>query len=150
MHMLCYAIYGVMKLVLDTNVLVAGVRSRTGASNPLLIAGFQKRFIWCCSVPLFYEYEDVLGRAELLLDAGLSRKQAAEFLEDVGATVVPVGIDFQWRPQLSDADDEMVLEAAINCGASIVSHNARDFGDAPARFGLSLLSPAEALRRIRT
>jgi putative PIN family toxin of toxin-antitoxin system len=150
LHIERYAIYDAMKLVVDTNVLVAGLRSRTGASNPLLVAGFRRQFVWCCSVPLFYEYEDVLGRAEFLLDAGLSRKQASEFLEDISATVVPVGIDFQWRPQLNDADDEMVLETAINCGASIVSHNVRDFGDAPARFGLSLLSPAEALRRIRT
>ena len=139
-----------MKLVLDTNILVAGLRSRTGASNPLLIAGFQKRFVWCCSVPLFYEYEAVLNRAEFLLEAGLTRKQIGEFLEDVSATVVPIGIDFQWRPQLSDPDDEMVLEAAINCGGIIVTHNARDFRDVPARFGLGLLSPAEAFRSITT
>lgn len=139
-----------MKLVLDTNILVAGLRSRTGASSPLLVAGFQHRFVWCCSVPLFYEYEAVLNRAEFLLDAGLTRKQTAEFLEDIAATVVPVGIDFQWRPQLGDPDDEMVLEAAINCGGGIVTHNARDFRDVPARFGLGLMSPAEALRRITT
>lgn len=139
-----------MKLVLDTNVVVSAVRSRTGASNPLLIAGFRRRFVWCCSVPLFYEYEDVLNRAELLLDAGVSRGQMGDFLTDIAATVTPVGIDFHWRPQLRDADDEMVLEAAINCGGIIVTHNARDFGDAPARFGLQLLSPAEALRRIVT
>ncbi|MEZ5754098.1 MAG: putative toxin-antitoxin system toxin component, PIN family [Paracoccaceae bacterium] len=136
--------------MLDTNVLVAAVRSRTGASNPLLVAGFRRQFVWCCSVPLFYEYEEVLGRAEFLLDAGVSRNQIAAFMEDVAATVVPVGIDFQWRPQLVDADDEMVLETAINCGGAIVTHNERDFRDIPARFGLALLSPAEALRRIMT
>ncbi len=139
-----------MKLVLDTNILVAGVRSRTGASNPLLIAGFRRRFIWCCSVPLFYEYEEVLNRAEFLLDAGVTRQAMAEFLTDIAATVVPVGIDFQWRPQLGDPDDDMVLEAAINCGGSIVTHNVRDFGAVPARFGLALMSPADALRRITT
>jgi putative PIN family toxin of toxin-antitoxin system len=139
-----------MKLVLDTNVLVAGLRSRTGASNPLLIAGFRKRFLWHCSVPLFYEYEDVLNRAEFLLAAGLTRKAMGELVEDIAATVVPVGIDFHWRPQLRDPGDEMVLETAIKCGAAIVTHNARDFGDAPARFGLELLSPAEALQRIMT
>ena len=139
-----------MKLLLDTNVLVAGVRSRTGASNPLLLAGFRRRFVWCCSVPLFYEYVDVLGRAELLLDAGISRKAMDEFLEDIAAIIAPVGVEFSWRPQLSDPDDEMVLEAAIACGASIVTHNARDFGDVPARFGIGLLSPAEALQRMVT
>ena len=139
-----------MKLVLDTNIIVAGLRSKTGASNALLIAGFRGRYQWCCSVPLFYEYEDVLNRAEFLLDTGIARKTIAEFVEDVAAIIKPVGIDFQWRPQLSDPADEMVLEAAINCGAAIVTHNLRDFGTAPSRFGLALLTPAEALQRIKT
>ncbi|OYX26456.1 MAG: putative toxin-antitoxin system toxin component, PIN family [Rhodobacterales bacterium 32-66-7] len=139
-----------MKLVLDTNVLVAGLRSRRGASNPLLVAGFRRRFVWCCSVPLFYEYEEVLNRADFLLDTGVTRKEMAGFLDDIAASVTPVGIDFQWRPQLGDPDDEMVLEAAINCSGIIVTHNARDFRDVPARFGLTLLSPGEALRRITT
>jgi len=139
-----------MKLVLDTNVVVSAVRSRTGASNPLLIAGFRRRFVWCCSVPLFYEYEDVLNRAELLLDAGLMRDAAGRLLNAISRAVTPVEVNYRWRPQLSDPDDEMVLEAAINCRADIVTHNARDFGSAPARFGLALLSPAEALRRIAT
>lgn len=137
-----------MRLVLDTNVLVAGVRSRTGASNPLLIAGLRGRFEWCCSVPLFFEYEEVLGRADLLLDTGISRQAMREFLVDIAIIMRPVGIDYRWRPQLGDPDDEMVLETAINANAAIVTHNARDFGDVPARFGLTLLSPAEALRRI--
>ena len=139
-----------MKLVLDTNILVAGVRSRTGASNPLLVAGFRRQFVWCCSVPLFYEYEEVLNRAELLLDAGVSRETAARLLNAVSRAVTPVEVNYRWRPQLGDPDDEMVLETAINCRADIVTFNARDFGAAPARFGLTLLSPAEALRRITT
>lgn len=139
-----------MRLVLDTNIFVAGLRSRAGASNALLILGFQKRFEWCCTVPLFYEYEDVLSRAEFLLEAGLSRKVISEFLEDIAATVVAVGVDFRWRPQLGDPNDEMVLEAAINANAAIVTHNARDFRDVPARFGLELFSPANALKRTST
>ncbi len=137
-----------MKLVLDTNIIVSAVRSRTGASNPLLIAGLRKRFSWCCSVPLFYEYEDVLNRAEFLLDTGVSRDDAGRLLNAIAKAVTPVEINYRWRPQLGDPDDEMVLEAAINCRADIVTHNARDFGAVPARFGLALLSPAEALRRI--
>ncbi len=137
-----------MRLVLDTNVLVAGLRSRSGASNPLLIAGLRGRFDWCCSVPLFFEYEEVLGRADLLLDMGLTRQSMREFLVDIATVMRPIGIDYRWRPQLGDPDDEMVLETAINAKAAIVTHNARDFGDVPARFGLMLLSPAEALRRI--
>lgn len=140
-----------MKLVLDTNVVVAGVRSRSGASNPLLVAGFRGRFQWCCSVPLFYEYEDVLSRAEFLLEAGIARAKIAMFLTDLAGTVRPVEMHFLWRPQLRDPGDEMVLETAVNAGAdAIVTHNLRDFGTAPARFGIRLLTPAEALRRLET
>ncbi|MEZ5779219.1 MAG: putative toxin-antitoxin system toxin component, PIN family [Paracoccaceae bacterium] len=138
-----------MRLVLDTNVVVAGTRSRTGASNPLLIAGFRGRFRWCCSVPLFYEYEDVLNRAEFLLETGITREEIAVFLTDLAGTVAPVDLHFLWRPQLRDPADEMVLETAVNARAEvIVTHNARDFGAAPGRFGIEVLTPAEILRRL--
>ena len=140
-----------MKLVLDTNVVVAGVRSRTGASNPLMVAGFRGRFVWCCSVPLFYEYEDVLNRADFLLDAGITRAEIGVFLTDLAGIVRPVDLRFLWRPQLRDPADEMVLETAANCQAvAIVTHNARDFGDAPGRFGIEVWSPGDALRRLGT
>jgi putative PIN family toxin of toxin-antitoxin system len=140
-----------MRLVLDTNVLVAGVRSKVGASNPLLIAGFRAQYRWCCSVPLFYEYEDVLNRADLLLDARITRAEIALFLTDVAGIVRPVDLHFLWRPQLRDPGDEMVLETAVNARAdAIVSHNQRDFQDAPGRFGIELWSPADALRRIQS
>jgi len=144
-----YAIYNAMRLVLDTNVLVAGIRSRTGASNPLLIAGFRRKFEWLCSIPLFYEYEDVLNRADFLLDAGVTRGEMARFLTDVAGTVTPVEMHFLWRPQLKDAGDEMVLETAVNGGAAaLVTHNGKDFGAVPGQFGVGLWTPSEALRRI--
>lgn len=140
-----------MKLVLDTNILVAGIRSRAGASNPLLIAGFRGRFDWVCSVPLFYEYEDVLSRADLLLDAGVSRVEMDAFLTDVAGVVLPVDLRFLWRPQLRDPGDEMVLETAVNGHAdAVVTFNAKDFGTVPEQFGIKVWSPAEALRRLET
>jgi predicted nucleic acid-binding protein len=55
-----------------------------------------------------------------------------------------------WRPQLRDPADELVLEAAVNGRAdAVVTFNRRDFGDAPAAFGIEVLTPAEALNRVR-
>ncbi len=62
----------------------------------------------------------------------------------------PVDCHFLWRPQLSDADDEMVLETAVNGSAdAIVTRNRRDFAEAAGRFGLQLWSPAQLLAALR-
>jgi predicted nucleic acid-binding protein len=55
-----------------------------------------------------------------------------------------------WRPRLRDPADELVLEAAVNGRtAAIVTFNRRNFGAAPQRFGITVLTPGAALRRIR-
>ena len=55
---------------------------------------------------------DVLGRAEFLLGAGLTRTEVQRFLTVLAGTVLPIDLHFLWRPQLRDAGDEMVLETA--------------------------------------
>ncbi|WP_172965247.1 PIN domain-containing protein [Candidatus Thiodictyon syntrophicum] len=49
-----------MRVVLDTNVLVAASRSRNGASFALLQALRERRYVAVASVPLMLEYEAVL------------------------------------------------------------------------------------------
>ena len=64
--------------------------------------------------------------------------------------VVPVEVHYQWRPQLSDAGDEIVLEAAVNGRADmIVTFNHRDYKNAPERFGIAVRTPAQALLELR-
>jgi len=66
------------------------------------------------------------------------------------AIVEPVETHFLWRPQLRDPADELVLEAAVNGRAeALVTFNRRDFGAVPVGFGIDVLTPAEAIRRIR-
>ncbi len=138
-----------MQLVVDTNVLVAALRSRHGASNALLVRVLGGDAVWLCSVPLFVEYEDVLMRAEFVLETGHTRPVLAAFLSDIAATIEPVELNFLWRPQLLDPKDEMVLEAAANGRAdAIATFNKKDFRPAAARFGFSVCTPAETLRRI--
>jgi len=60
----------------------------------------------------------------------------------------PVRLAYLWRPTLTDMDDDMVLEAAVNGRAEgIVTFNLRDFGAAAERFGVRVLLPGDALRQ---
>jgi predicted nucleic acid-binding protein len=102
------------------------------------------------SVPLAMEYEAVCSEAEHQLAAGLNEREVEIFLDAVLAMAEPVKAHFLWRPQLRDPGDEMVLETAVNGQAdALVTFNVRDFGDVPERFGIEVMVPAEAIRRVR-
>lgn len=138
-----------MRWVLDTATVVAAVGSDRGASRRLLIAGLERRFAPLVSTPLLLEYEAVLTRPEQLRVSGLSSDDVSVVLDALAAAASPVRLAFLWRPQLRDPDDDMVLETAVNGGASaIVTLNQRDFRDAVGLFGLELLSPRDAWRRL--
>lgn len=138
-----------MKLVLDTDVIVAAMRSPRGASAGILRAIRAGRAGLLLSVPLAVEYEAACLKAEHRLAAGLGRADAATFIDAVIAMARPVETYFLWRPQLRDAGDEMVLETAVNGGAdALVTFNIRDFGHTPSRFGIELLLPGDAIARI--
>lgn len=133
-----------MKYVLDTNVLVAGVRSPKGASAEILRRVLTRRLSVVCSVPLFFEYEAVLCRPEQLVAAGVTSVDIVNLLDVLASVVEPVEIQFLWRPQLRDPSDDMVLEAAVNGGASsIISFNQRDFLPQASTFGLKVRTPAQ-------
>jgi len=138
-----------MRLALDTDVLVAGLRSATSASRRLLELLDEERFEAVANVSMMLEYEAVLKRPENLLAAGLSVKDIDDFLNSLAMLVVPVPSFFLWRPVLRDPADEHVLEAAINGQAdAIVTFNVRHFAPAAGRFRLQVLRPGEVLRRL--
>ena len=101
------------------------------------------------SVPLVFEYEATCSVAEHRIAAGINEAEVRLFLDAVAAMVEPVVTHFLWRPKLRDPSDEMVLEAAVNGTANaIVTFNIRDYGTVPREFGVEVLQPREALRRI--
>lgn len=135
--------------VLDTDVLVAALRSRLGASRQLLIAALDRRCELLLSVPLMLEYEAVLTRSEHLEACGLSAGDVGLLLDDLASLAQPVKLAFRWRPQLPDPGDDMVLETAVNGNAdAIVTFNQRDFREATKTFTCDVIFPAEALRRL--
>ena len=114
--------------VLDTDVMVAALRSDRGASRQLLLAALNQQFELLLSVPLMLEYEAVLTRPQHLAACGLSSVEVGRVLDDLAAVARPVRLAFRWRPRLSDPDDDMVLETAINGSANaIVTLNQSDF-----------------------
>jgi putative PIN family toxin of toxin-antitoxin system len=139
-----------MRLVLDTDVVVAALRSPAGASAELLRELARGSFVLLLSVPLALEYESICHGADHRLASGLSREDVGVFVDTLIAMAEPVSIHYQWRPMLRDAGDEMVLETAVNGQADgLVTFNRRDYGMAPAEFGIETWLPKEALRRIK-
>lgn len=139
-----------MKLLLDTNVIVAAMRSPAGASAALLRLVRQKKLTIVASLALALEYEATCLLAEHRLAAGLELQDAETFGDAVIAMCEPVESSFLWRPQLRDPGDELVLEAAVNGQAkAIVTFNHRDFLPAANLFGIEVWLPSEALRRVR-
>jgi predicted nucleic acid-binding protein len=139
-----------MRLVLDTDVVVAAFRSPSGASAALIGLALDGAATLLISVPLALEYEAVMKRDEHLAATGMTIAQADLRVRSLIALCEPVYRAYRWRPQLADPADEMVLEAAVNGGADIlVSFNRRHFGMAPEAFGIKCALPKEALQRIR-
>lgn len=136
--------------VLDTDVLVAALRSDRGSSRQLLLAALNRQFELLVSVPLMLEYEAVLTRPQHLTASGLSSAEVGRVLDDLATVARPVRLAFRWRPMLSDPNDDMVLETGINGGAgAIVTFNRSDFAEAGRSFHCAILLPAAALQQIR-
>jgi putative PIN family toxin of toxin-antitoxin system len=139
-----------VRLVLDTSVLVAAIRSQKGASRALVEAALGFRFQFLISNPLVLEYEAVLTRREHLRASGLGISEVGEFIDVICSAGIEVRMMRSWRPLLCDPDDEMVLETAINGEAdAIVTFNGADFAGIPEQFALEVLTPREALERMK-
>lgn len=134
-------------VVLDTNVIVAALRSRRGASNRLLSLVGTHRFEIHDSVALVLEYEDVLQRHRTEL--GLSEDDVTDLIDALCSMAHHHKIYFLWRPVLSDANDELLLELAVTARCEyIVTHNVGDFKGIE-RFGVQAITPREFLRVLR-
>jgi putative PIN family toxin of toxin-antitoxin system len=135
-----------LRVVLDTNVLVAAVRSRRGAAFAVLSRVGQRQFDIALSVPLVLEYEEALLRQ--LRETGLRKSDVEAILDYLCRVGRHQEIHFLWRPRLPDPEDDMVLELAVaaQCEA-IVTFNKRDF-DGAGEFGVRVIGPVDLLREI--
>ena len=151
MAVISHAIYLIVlgRTVLDTDVLVAALRSDRGASRVLLTLALENRYPVLASVPLLLQYESVLTRPEHLDAAEISAADVAVILDAIAAVAEPIRISYLWRPMLIDPGDDLVLETAVNGRADVVvTFNRRDFEPGAPRFGIEILAPRDAIRRL--
>lgn len=127
-------------IVLDTNVLVAALKSSRGASFRLLSLVEHDRFALHLSTPLVSEYEAVLKRGI----TALSAEEIDDIIDFLCSRAILNKIFYLWRPVLKDLDDDFVLELAVKANATIVTWNVADFKQA-AGFGIAVMSPREFL-----
>ncbi len=138
-----------MRLVLDTNVLVAAFRSPRGASAAVLKAVRAGRETMLCNPPLFLEYEQTLKRPIHLAAAGLAEADVDTLLTALASLLVPVARGRNLRPQLPDPDDEMVFEAAVFGAAdAIVTFEVSTFAAAGRRLMIEVLTPGVIFGRL--
>ena len=131
------------------DVVVAALRSPKGGSAALLRLLDRGHGTMLLSAALLFEYEATCQLPEHRPASGLGAEEVGIFLDALVDLAEPVETWFRWRPQLRNPGDEMVLEAAVNGRAdALVTFNRRDYGAAPEGFGIEVLSPGEALRRM--
>jgi putative PIN family toxin of toxin-antitoxin system len=132
-----------MRVVLDTNVVVAGLRSHAGASHELLRRLGRGELEAVLTVPLLLEYEEILTRERTAL--GLAPEDVVVIVDALAALMIHVATGPSGRPRLADPEDEHVVDAALAAGAAaIVTHNVRHFRGLETH-GLRVLTPRQLL-----
>ena len=135
-----------LEVVLDTNVLVAALRSKRGAAYQLIQMIGIGDWRLNISVPLALEYEDVLKRTDMV--PHLANDDVDAFLDFIFRAAKLVPRVSQRRPILRDPKDECILELALEAQAIIITYNEKDFAGVE-RYGIVIWNPARLLKELR-
>jgi predicted nucleic acid-binding protein len=131
-------------------VLITALRSNAGAAAEVVRLALYQELTLLMDYKLACEYRDVALREDQLNASGKSRAETTAMLDALESIAEPVFIAFQYRPMSPDANDDMVLDVAINGAADvIVTNNIRHFREASVRFQLKLMTPVELLSKFR-
>jgi putative PIN family toxin of toxin-antitoxin system len=136
-----------MRVVLDTNVVVSGLRSARGASHALLRSLPSPSFDTVLSTPLYLEYQAVLLRPGML-PSSYDKSDIMAVCRFIASISHLQDVFFLWRPLLPDPKDDMVVELAFASGSRyIVTHNISDFGPAVG-LGVRAVRPGDFIEII--
>ncbi|MES2921765.1 MAG: putative toxin-antitoxin system toxin component, PIN family [Verrucomicrobiota bacterium] len=135
------------RVVVDTNVFIAAILSPAGENRDVLRACLLGRAKPLMGAALFHEYEDLLGRTELMAKCPLSAKERQSLFDAFLSVADWIKVYFLWRPNLPDEADNHLIELALAGSAeTIVTNNLKDLQHGELRFpGLSIQSPRQFL-----
>jgi predicted nucleic acid-binding protein len=133
-----------LPIVIDTNVLFEGLTKQGSAAGLIIDAWLTGLLEVCVSNALAYEYEDVLSRK--------ISKPRWQKLQPVLATLLSQSrftiIYYSWRPASPDAGDDLVIDCAMNAGATVITSNLRDFQNAKESLGLQVMPPSQLVIKL--
>jgi len=140
-----------MLLTLDTNILYQALMSKTGASYFILQQIRNRKIQIALSVPVFFEYQDVLTRDKSLKDFELELNDVEKFLRFIAYIGKTFEIYFLLRPNLKDEKDNKIVELAVTSQSDyLITSNTRDFKNAELKFDqLKIITPGEFVKMWR-
>ena len=136
-----------IRAVLDTNVILASLLSRRGASFEIMERLRRSEWQLVLSNQVMLEYEEVLKRNAPILQLSLAAVDL--YLNAIAQGAEEIIMQCGGPPRLPDADDEPLLRLAEASGARLITtHNLRHFA-AAAAYGVAVLPPSAFLRMLR-
>lgn len=138
-----------MRVVIDTNVVIAGLYSKRGASFKILEAALLNRLDYAISPLIAWEY---LGKIEAKVKEGLLKLPLDDYLNIVQTLIQNGHQIFKPilnRPTLPDNSDDKILECAIagHC-QMILTFNTKDFPAAILKwYALEAIYPGEFMQK---
>jgi putative PIN family toxin of toxin-antitoxin system len=136
-----------ISVVLDTNVVVAALRSGGGTSRRVIRGCLTGAYEPLFGPALLAEYEYAVLDPRLPESLANDRER-----QELLAAMVSVGrwvnVYYLWRPNLRDETDNHLVELAVAGGAvAIVTHNVRDLKSGELVFpSLRVVTPAAFLK----
>jgi putative PIN family toxin of toxin-antitoxin system len=139
------------KVVMDTNIIIAGLYSRSGASFRIVDAAIHNKVKYALSPLVALEY---IGKIEERVKDGLLNLPLEHYLKIIQTLIQNAHQIFRPvlnRPALPDNSDDKILECAIAGSCDVIlTFNKKHFPDEIlSQHGLSAMYPGEYIKKVR-
>ena len=115
-------------MTLDTNVVLASLLSRNGASHLIVQSILEEKLNIALTTSVALEYDDVLKRQEILEKLDLTRSHIEDVIDLFVLLAEKHAIYYRLRPNLLDENDNLFVECAFASNSQfLVTSNVKDF-----------------------